>query len=134
MEVGLEKGTQHPRDAKAALARELVARFHDEAAAAAAEEHFNQLFRAKRLSADAELVPCQLVPGDNEGGQVFLPKLLQRWFGLSRSEARRRIEQGGIAIADVQVTTELIPFDGLAGSTIKAGKSTRFHGVIRKTE
>src|SRR3954454_12370002 len=33
-----------PRDAKRALARTLVARFHDEAAAHAAEEHFDRVF------------------------------------------------------------------------------------------
>lgn len=131
METGLKDGSLHPRDAKAALARELVARFHDERAAAAAEQHFNELFRDKKLSTDAELVRCVLADDDNEDGQVYLPKLLQRWFGLSRSEARRRIEQGGVLIADTQVTAELIPFDGLAGATIKAGKSTKYHGVIK---
>ncbi|RJQ48046.1 MAG: tyrosine--tRNA ligase [Gaiellales bacterium] len=130
MREALAGGTLHPRDAKAALARELVARFHDEEAAAAAEQHFNELFRDKKLSADADLVDCPLEAGDNEDGSVYLPKLLERWFGLSRSEARRRIEQGGVAINDEQVRSQNVPFEGLAGSTIKAGKSTKFHGSI----
>jgi tyrosyl-tRNA synthetase len=131
MEGGLADGSLHPRDAKAALGRELVARFYDDASAATAEQHFNDLFRDKKLSADADLVECLLEPDDNEDGKVYLPKLLQRWFDLSRSEARRRIEQGGIVIADEQVATELIPFEGLDGATIKAGKSTKLHGIIK---
>ena len=129
----LKDGVLHPRDQKAALARELTARFHDEAAAAAAEKHFNEVFRDKKLSAGEAAVTCSLEPGDNEDGKAYLPKLLQRWFGLSRSEARRRIEQGGISIADEQVTSEMIPYDGLEGSTIKAGKSSRYHGVINSS-
>jgi tyrosyl-tRNA synthetase len=132
MESGLKDGSLHPRDAKVVLGRELVARFYDETAAVSAEQHFNELFRDKKLSADSDLAECRLEPGDNEDGNVYLPKLLQRWFDLSRSEARRRIEQGGVAIADEQVTSELLPFDGLDGSTIKAGKSTKFHGIIRE--
>ncbi|MFA5809409.1 MAG: tyrosine--tRNA ligase [Thermoleophilia bacterium] len=128
---GLEDGSLHPRDQKAALGRELVARFHGEPAAAAAEQHFNELFRDKKLSTDADLVECPLEPGDNEDGQVFLPRLISRWFGVTSSEARRRIKQGGVSIADKQVTSEKVPFDSLAGVTIKVGKSTKFHGVIQ---
>jgi tyrosyl-tRNA synthetase len=131
MEAGLADGSLHPRDAKAGLGRELVARFYSEAAAKAAEKHFNEVFKEKKLTADTATVECMLEPDDNENGQVYLPKLLQRWFGLSRSEARRRIEQGGVAIADEQVTSEMIPIEGLDGSTIKAGKSVKFHGLIR---
>lgn len=131
MEAALKDGSLHPRDAKAALGRELVARFHNEGLAASAEQRFNDLFRDKKLSVNADLVECPLLPGDEEDGQAYLPKLLQRWFGLSRSEARRRIEQGGVAIADQPVTAELIPFAGLAGATIKVGKSTKYHGIIK---
>lgn len=131
IDQGLGDGSLHPRDQKAALARELVARFHNEAAAIAAEKHFNELFRDKKLTVDAALVACQLEPDDNETGFVYLPKLLERWFGLTRSEARRRIRQGGVSVADRQVLSEKIGYDGLAGATIKVGKSTKFHGIIK---
>jgi tyrosyl-tRNA synthetase len=131
IDAGLKNGSLHPRDQKAELARELTARFHDEAAAQAAERHFNELFRDKKLSADAALVNCSLDQEDDENGMVYLPKLLERWFGFSRSEARRRIQQGGISIADRQVISEKIPLKGLEGATIKAGKSVKFHGVIQ---
>ncbi len=132
LETDLAAGSLHPRDAKAALARELTARFHDDEAAAAAEKHFNEVFRDKKLSAGEAAVICVLEPDDNEDGRVYLPKLLQRWFDLSRSEARRRIQQGGVSIADEQVASEMVPYDGLEGATIKAGKSTRYQGLIRR--
>jgi tyrosyl-tRNA synthetase len=131
MKDSLGNGSLHPRDAKAALAHELTARFYDEDAAESAEQHFNEVFRDKKLTAGQAAVTCMLEAGDNEDGQVYLPKLLQRWFDLSRSEARRRIQQGGVTIAGEQVTTEMIPFDGLEGSTIKAGKSSKYQGLIR---
>ena len=31
-------------------------------------------------------------------GNVFLPAVLERWFGQTRSEWRRRIEQGGVSL------------------------------------
>lgn len=132
IEQGLADGSLHPRDQKAALARELAARFHGETAADAAEQHFNGLFRDKKLAADSQLVECPLKAEDNEQGFVYLPKLLERWFGLTRSEARRRIRQGGVSIADRQVLSEKIGFEGLAGATIKVGKSTKFHGMIKR--
>ncbi|MHB8793268.1 MAG: tyrosine--tRNA ligase [Thermoleophilia bacterium] len=133
LRIGLAEGDMHPRDQKAALGRELVARFHDEQAAAAAEQHFNELFRDKKLTTDATLVECMLEGDDNEQGFVYLPKLLERWFGLTRSEARRRIRQGGVSVADRQVLSEKIGYQGLVGATIKVGKSTKFHGVIRES-
>lgn len=132
LRIGLAEGNMHPRDQKAALGRELVARFHDQQAAEAAEQHFNELFRDKKLTVDAALVECMLEGEDNEQGFVYLPKLLERWFGLTRSEARRRIRQGGVSVADRQVLSEKIGYQGLVGATIKVGKSTKFHGVIRE--
>jgi len=132
IERGLMDSSLHPRDQKAALAHELVARFHDEQAAEDAERHFNELFRDKTLTVDAALVECKLESDDNEHGFVYLPKLLERWFGLTRSEARRRIRQGGVSVSDRQVLSEKIGYKGLVGATIKVGKSTKFHGVIQK--
>ena len=131
IKTGLSEGSLHPRDQKAALASELVARFHGEEAAVAAEQHFNEIFRYKTLTTDAALVECILEPTDNENGLVFLPKLLERWFGITRSEGRRRIQQGGVTVADRQVLSEKISYEGLTGATIKAGKSTKYHGVIK---
>jgi len=81
-----------PRDAKRALARDIVAMFHGEAAGHAAEAHFDRLFVDHRPP--EELEECVLPSGDSLGA----PTLVSTCFGLSGSEARRLIEQGGVRI------------------------------------
>jgi len=82
-----------PRDAKRALARALVERFHDAAAAAGAEAEFDRLFVARELPED---VPdAEIVPGD---GAVHLPAVVSELSGASRSEARRLLAQGAVKL------------------------------------
>jgi tyrosyl-tRNA synthetase len=82
-----------PRDAKRALARALVARFHGESAADAAEEQFDRLF--VRHEAPEEM-PVVEWPAAEE--LVHLPALLSSAFGVSTSEARRNLAQGGVRV------------------------------------
>jgi tyrosyl-tRNA synthetase len=106
-----------PRDAKRALARALVARFHDERSAEAAEAHFDRLFVAHETPDD---VPEVRFPSD--GGRVHLPALLRTAFGLSTSEARRLIAQGGVRI-DGDPISELDPDAGFVdGHVLQVGK------------
>jgi tyrosyl-tRNA synthetase len=80
-----------PRDAKAALARRLVARLHGEEAAAAAEADFDRQFRRRELPEEvAEHRPSD--PADLPGTMVELG-----WYP-TRSAARRVAEQGGVKI------------------------------------
>ena len=56
------------------------------------------------------------------GDPVHLPAVLASAFGLSTSEARRLIAQGGVKV-DGEVATELDLERGrLAGATVQAGK------------
>src|SRR3954454_10413033 len=71
-----------PRDAKRALARAIVERFHGAEAARAAEEHFDRLFI--RHEAPEEVPELPVSAGN---GEVHLPALLAEGFGLSRSDA-----------------------------------------------
>ncbi len=80
-----------PRDAKAALARELVRRLHGEAAAARAEADFDAKFRKHEIPKDM----AELVAGDPAD---LVATLLQAGFAKSRGGARRLIEQGGIRV------------------------------------
>jgi tyrosyl-tRNA synthetase len=80
-----------PRDAKAALARRLVARLHGAEAAAGAEEEFDRRFRRREVPAEVpEHRPAN--PADLAGTMVELG-----WYP-SRSAARRVAEQGGVRI------------------------------------
>ncbi len=99
------------------------------AAAAAAEDHFDRVFR--RHEAGEDLQELGLQPDDLEDGAVYLPKVMERWFGLTRSEGRRRIEQGGVSLDGEPVTTLAVPADQLVGRRLKAGKSAKAQGVIR---
>ena len=86
-----------PNEAKRALARGVVARFHDAAAAAAAEERFDRIFVERGVPDDVE--EMELGPYvDGGGGAVHMPRLLGDAFQISSSEARRLIAQGGVKL------------------------------------
>jgi tyrosyl-tRNA synthetase len=108
-----------PRDAKRALARGIVARFHGDEAAAAAEQHFDRLFVEHGVPDD---VPELRVAPAN--GSVHLPAVIADGFGVSRSEARRLLGQGGVRLEgealgadDVEVAPER-----LDGRVLQVGK------------
>ena len=64
-------------------------------AAAAAEERFDQLHVRREVPDE---VAEAVVEASGPNGSVHLPALLAEHFGLSRSEARRLIDQGGVRI------------------------------------
>jgi tyrosyl-tRNA synthetase len=108
-----------PRDTKRALARGIVARFHGDDAAAAAEQHFERLFVTHE--APEEVAEHGFVPAN---GAVHLPALIAEAFGRSRSEARRLLAQGGVKLdgealgeADMDVAPER-----LDGHVLQLGK------------
>lgn len=83
-----------PRDAKRALARALVTRFHGESAAREAEERFDAVHVRRELP---EVLPEIRFATDGER-EVHLPALLRAAFGISSSEARRSLAQGAVRI------------------------------------
>ena len=103
-------------ESKLALARGIVARYHGDAAATEAEEHFNRVVRHRETPA---ALPERSLPA---GDPVHLPALLADAFGLSTSEARRLISQGGVKL-DGDVESELdVPRARLVGAVLRAGK------------
>jgi tyrosyl-tRNA synthetase len=105
-----------PMDAKLALARAIVARSHGDEAAQAAEAHFTRVVR-EGLAPDE--VPETALPA---GDPVHLPAALAAAFGLSTSEARRLIAQGGVKV-DGAVVRELdLERATLREATVQAGK------------
>jgi len=105
-----------PLEAKLALARFIVTRSHGEEAARAAEEHFTRVVREGQAPAD---VPEHALP---EGNPVHLPALLADAFGLSTSEARRLIGQGGVKIEGETVSELDVSRERLSGAVLQAGK------------
>ena len=105
-----------PMEAKLALARFIVARSHGEAGARAAEEHFTRVIRDHE---PPEEMPAHGLPA---GDPIHLPALLADAFGISTSEARRLIAQGGVKF-DGEAARELdVPRERLAGAVLQAGK------------
>ncbi|HZS66562.1 MAG TPA: tyrosine--tRNA ligase [Burkholderiales bacterium] len=110
--------TGNPRDVKASFAREIVARFHGERAAAAAEEEFAQRFRHGVLPED---MPEVTVPAPAEGLPIAqLLKLSQ--LTASASEAVRAIEQGGVRIDGERVTDRSLRLRPGSTHTVQVGK------------
>src|SRR5205807_5172826 len=108
-----------PRDAKRALARRLVARFHDEASAQRAEERFDRLHVERQPPEEIEDAAFEPV-----NGTVHLPALLQALFGLSRSEGRRLLEQGGVRLdgEPLGADEQDLPAERLDGAILQVGK------------
>jgi tyrosyl-tRNA synthetase len=86
---------RNPRDIKVMLAKEIVARFHSEHAADAAEREFIERFRAGAVPDD---MPEFTLAGEAAGGLGITMVLRQSGLAPSTSEAVRNIEQGGVRI------------------------------------
>ena len=106
-----------PRDAKRALARALVTRFHGEAAAEEAEAAFDRVHIAREVPDD---LPSVRLRADN--GVVHLPEILAEHFGMARSEARRTIAQGGVRLDGEPVTELDLPATELDGRVLQLGR------------
>jgi len=121
--LGAELPGGPPNAAKRALARRIVERFHDAAAAAAAEEHFNRLFVERRAPDDVEDFDLAPFIGEN-GREVHLPQVMAGAFEISASEARRLIRQGGVKLDGETVAADTLDLDpqALDGRVLQAGK------------
>jgi tyrosyl-tRNA synthetase len=105
-----------PMEWKLELARRVTARWHPEGGAEAGEAHFTRVVREGGAPGD---VPEHALPA---GDPVHLPGVIAAAFGLSTSEARRMIAQGGVRL-DGEAVSELdLPRALLAGRVLQAGK------------
>jgi tyrosyl-tRNA synthetase len=112
-----------PNEAKRALARGVVERFHDAPAARTAEQHFDRLFVEHGAPDDVEELDLSLFAGDG-GGEVHLPALMAAAFGISSSEARRLIKQGGAKLDGETIPSDTLDLaqSELDGRVLQAGK------------
>jgi tyrosyl-tRNA synthetase len=108
-----------PRDAKRALAHALVARFHGDEAALAAEQEFDRVHIGRQAPADPPSVTWPAA-----AGAVHLPALLADAFGITTSEARRSLSQGAVRIEGERVRngTLDVPVERVAGKVLQLGK------------
>ncbi|MGN6664565.1 MAG: tyrosine--tRNA ligase [Solirubrobacterales bacterium] len=121
--LGAEQPQKPANEAKRELARRLVDRFHGEGAGTAAEERFNRVFVDH--AAPEEMPEVDLGEyGADGNGLVHLPRLIAGAFGVSSSEGRRLLQQGGVKLDGETVAAE--PLDreigSLDGRVLQVGK------------
>ena len=119
----VESGKKHPRDVKVNLAKFLVARFHSQAAALAAEEEFNRIFAQKGLPDQIQEIEF------SEESQVNLTNILVKaQVCQSNSEAARLIEGGGVQLNSEKIQDKKFKIDLVVSGNylIKAGKKHFF--------
>ena len=107
------------RDAKRELARRLVAWLHSEQDAAAAQRHFERVFVQREAPEEIPEARFQCVDG-----MVHIPGLIAQEFAMSRSDARRVIDQGGVSLGEraLPAGSHDLPCDQADGQILKVGK------------
>ena len=125
--ASVERGS-NPRDVKVGFAQEIVARFHDRAAAGAALEEFESRFRHGGIPED---LVDQLIDAPAEGMPVA-QVLKSSGVCPSTSDAARMIEQGGVKVDGEKVTDKSLKL--FAGSThvLQVGKRKFARVTLRK--
>lgn len=104
----------NPRDTKASLAREIVAIYHGDKAAAEAEASFNRQFKEGKTPDDIPERPLNKAEWDP------IDLLTHLGLAASRSDARRLISQGGVRLDGTQITAGAVKIKN--GAIIQAGK------------
>ncbi len=111
---------RHPGEAKRELARRLVDRFHGEGAGPAAERDFDRVHVEREAPEEIE----EAVVAAGPDGAVHLPAAIAAAFGLSRSAARRLIEQGGVRVGDEVLDRDRLDLaaDEVDGAMLQVGR------------
>jgi tyrosyl-tRNA synthetase len=121
-------GKLHPMEAKKRLARTIVAGFHSEAAAQAADENWARMFQQKETAENLEEVPVAHVDiAGPETNQIRLPKLLVH-LGLAASgaEANRKIAEHAVKLDGEPATNALVLLAALpARIVVRLGKRAK---------
>jgi len=121
--LGVDVPAGPPNEAKRELGRRIVERFHREGAGEEAERHFNRLFVDGGVPDDVPEVSLgDFAAGDDD--VVHLPRLMADAFGISSSEARRLIQQGGVKLDGEPWPADRLDeeADKLDGHVLQAGK------------
>lgn len=123
IEAGLAAGELHPNKVKRQLAANIVAAYHGEEAAGAAEADFDRVFKNHDAPKDIPEFAADLTPNDE--GKVYLAKLIAD-AGLAKSagEARRLIDGGGVKVNGAAIPAKEYNVDPsmLAGAVLQVGK------------
>ena len=118
LQQDMEQGKTHPKAIKVQLAKELVARFHNQDAAEAAEKNFEQVFKRHELPDD---IPEKQLSA--EGETIWLPKLLlEAELVKSTSDGRRMVKQNAVSVNGEKVADVKAEISTGAEVLLKVGK------------
>jgi len=106
----------NPRDAKARLAKEIVATYHSKKDADKAEKEFEKVFKDKDKPSDVPEFKA------NKDKYQILDLLTETKLAPSKAEAKRLIEQGGVKIDDKKVDDWQGEIEAKNGLVIQVGK------------
>jgi tyrosyl-tRNA synthetase len=123
LEAGLADGSVHPNPAKRRMAREVVALYHGETEAGAAEERFDRQF--VRHEVPDEVAEVRIPPDAERDDGVSVARLLvAAGLAASNSEARRLLAQGGVRLDGEPVTgpEATLPVGELRGRVLQVGR------------
>ena len=113
----IKAGKLHPKEVKATLAMELVARFHGQTAAKEAKKGFEAQFSRGEVPED---IPEVSISGVDK---IYLPKILKESGQVkSTSEARRLIKQGAVSMDGTKIKNEEIDVPAKGTAVLKIGK------------
>jgi len=108
---------RNPRDIKFELAREIVARFRDAAAAERAQRNFTARVSEKAVPQD---LPVKVVPVES-GGLRLANLLKEAGLAASTTEARRKIEEGAVRIDGARVSDLALTLKAGAEHVLQVG-------------
>ena len=118
LRTDIAAGRRHPMDVKAELAASIVADFHGRAAAEAAREEFNRVFRMRQNPEDMETQRISLA-----AGPMRLARLLASLnLAPSNAEAQRLIESGAVHVNDQRITDPKAEISQAGEYLFKVGK------------
>src|SRR3989338_7240224 len=116
IEAGLKKN-HNPKQHKSRLAREIVTIYHGAKAATKAAVEFNRVHRDKAMPAE---VPTVKIPAGKKT-MLITELLVYAKLTLSKSEARRLVEQGGVKIDGKTVADWKAEIELKSGAVIQVG-------------
>lgn len=129
MESSMRSGFMNPRDTKLRLAREVVSLLCGKNAGDNAERFFVETFSKKNVP-ESEVIKFSVSGKD----VTVLDALVQLGFASSRTDARRKIEQGGVSVGEEKITDHAFSLreEVHNGKLIKVGKR-HFARIIFKS-
>jgi tyrosyl-tRNA synthetase len=121
--LGSELPAAPPNEAKRELGRRIVDRYHGEGTGAEAEAAFNRVFVDRGAPEDMPEVDLSDYV-ENGAQEVHLPKLIAGAFGISSSEGRRLLGQGGVKLDGTPLapTALELGLSELDGRVLQIGK------------